>query len=82
MICQPRGDRVANLLVAFSEPRTEPVQFRIAGEGDGEVRPPPHLRRTSRAEFRATDEIWELTLAQQRDTAFEIAAERIYTPCL
>ncbi|HEY1598990.1 MAG TPA: hypothetical protein VGG64_05280 [Pirellulales bacterium] len=75
--CRPAGDRVSNVLLAFSEPRPEPVRFRIVGDSGGSL----VARRLSTSEqasrkLPATHEFWELTLAIPRGAAFEIEAVR------
>ena len=74
--CQPEASRVDRLLIAFSQTREQPVDFRLAGDST-----PLSSERLSSAEQSArglasAGEVWLVHLPQAIDGPFELRATR------
>lgn len=73
--CVPSGDRLSRLLIAFSEPRREPLAFRMADRRALSARRLSAEEQLSRG-LPEPAEAWEVSLAHPRSAAFDILATR------
>ncbi len=78
ILCTPDASRIERLLIHFSQPRTEPLEWRLAGGNNSGQFSARKLSagEQAKAGIQAAGEVWEILLQLARPGVFELRAER------